>query len=89
MSCSSFYLPWEELEDNKGVIRSRKSKDRQRNGQNKKDKMTNNDPQNITHKTKDRVTRTPLNTVISNQFNVFAHSFNRYVITKWKHKTLF
>ena len=43
--------------------------------------MTNNDPQNITHKTKDRVTRSPLNTVISNQFNVFAHSFNRYVIT--------
>ena len=26
----------------------------------KKDKRTNNDLQNITHKTKDRVTRTPL-----------------------------
>jgi hypothetical protein len=28
----------------------------------KKDKRTNNDLQNITHKTKDRVTRTPLKT---------------------------
>ena len=30
------------------------------NGQMKKDKMTKNDSQNTTHKTKDRVTRTPL-----------------------------
>ena len=51
----------EEFEDTKGVIRSRKSKkDRKHNGQTKMDKMTNNDLQNITHKTKDRVTRTPL-----------------------------
>ena len=42
------------------VIRIRKSKDRQDNGQEKKDKKTNNDLQNITHKTKDGVTRTPL-----------------------------
>jgi hypothetical protein len=28
----------------------------------KKDKMTNNDPQNNTHKTKDLVTRIPLKT---------------------------
>ena len=28
----------------------------------KKDKMTNNEPQNITQETKDRVTRTPLKT---------------------------
>ena len=28
----------------------------------RKGKKTNNDLQNITHKTKDRVTRTPLNT---------------------------
>ena len=43
------------------VIRIRKSKkNRQHNGQKKKDKRTNN-LQNITHKTKDRVTRTPLN----------------------------
>ena len=37
-----------------------KKKDRQHNGQKKKDKRTNNDIQNITHKTKDRVTQTPL-----------------------------
>jgi hypothetical protein len=39
-------------------MRIRKSKDRQHNGQKNKDKWTNNDLQNITHKTKDRVTRT-------------------------------
>jgi hypothetical protein len=33
---------------------------RQHNGQEKKDKRTNNDLQNMTNKTKDRVTRTPL-----------------------------
>jgi len=36
-------------------------KDRQHNGQKKKDKRTNNDLQNNTDKIKDRVTRTPLN----------------------------
>ena len=52
-----------ELEDTKGVIRVRKSKkDGQHNRQKKKDKRTNNDIQNITHKTKDRVTWTPLKT---------------------------
>ena len=41
----------EEIEDIKLVIRIRKSKkDRQHNGQKKKDKRTNNDLQNITHK---------------------------------------
>jgi hypothetical protein len=40
----------------------RKSKYRQHNGHKKKDKRTNNDLQNITHKTKDRVARTPLKT---------------------------
>ena len=39
---------YEKFEDNKGAIRSRKSKnDRQHNGQKKKDKGTNNDLQNI------------------------------------------
>jgi hypothetical protein len=53
----------EEFEDTKGVIRIRKSKkNRQHNGQKKKDKRTNNDLQNIARKTKDQVTRTPLNT---------------------------
>jgi hypothetical protein len=51
-----------EFEDTKWVIRIRKSKDRQHNGQKKKDKRTNNDLQNITYKTKDRVTRTLLKT---------------------------
>jgi hypothetical protein len=53
----------EEFEDTKGVIKNCKSKkDRQHNGRKKTDKRTNNDLQNITHKTKDRVTRTPLKT---------------------------
>ena len=38
----------------------RKSKDIQCNDQKKKDKRTNNDLQNITQKTKDRETRTPV-----------------------------
>ena len=55
----------EEFEDTKGVIRIRKSKDRQYNGQKKKNKRTNNDIQNIAHKTKDRVTRTQLKTGVN------------------------
>ena len=48
----------EEFEDTKGVIIIRKSKkERQQNGK-KKYKRTNNDLQNIAHKTKDRVTPT-------------------------------
>jgi len=35
-------------------------KEKQNNGQKKEDKRTNNDLQNITKKTKDRATRTPL-----------------------------
>ena len=51
----------EEFEDTKVVIRIRiLRKDRQHNDQKKRDTMTNNDLQNITHKTKDRVTQTPL-----------------------------
>jgi len=46
----------EEFEDTKEVIRVRKSKkDRQQNGQKDKQRSTKH-----THKTKDRVTRTPL-----------------------------
>jgi transcription initiation factor TFIID subunit TAF12 len=52
------YIAW--FEDTKGIIRIRKSKDRQHNGQ--QDKRINNDLQNITYKTNDRVTRTPLKT---------------------------
>jgi hypothetical protein len=48
----------EEFEDTKEVIRILISKkDRQHNCQEKKDKGTNNDLENITHKTKYRVTR--------------------------------
>jgi hypothetical protein len=44
-----------QFEDTKEVFRSRKSKKvRQYNGQRKKDKMTNNNLQNTTQKTKDR-----------------------------------
>ena len=50
----------EVLEDTKGLTRSSKSKDRQHNGQKNKDKRTNNDLWNITQKTKDRATQTPL-----------------------------
>ena len=46
------------FEDTKGVIRIRKSsKNRQHNGQKKKDKQRST---RQTHKTKDRVTRAPL-----------------------------
>jgi hypothetical protein len=41
-------LVYEDFEDTKGVIRIRKcKKNRHHNGQNKKDKWTNNDLQNI------------------------------------------
>ena len=43
-------------------ISIRKSMDRQRNDQQKKDKRTTHDLQNNTHKTKDQITRTPLKT---------------------------
>ena len=61
----------EKLEDTKGVLRFRKSeKGRQHNGQKKKVKMTNNDLQNITQKTKDRATRTPLKTrILLNEYS--------------------
>ena len=45
-----------EFEDTKGVIRIRKSKVRQHNGQKKKDEKDKH-----THKTKDRATRASLN----------------------------
>ena len=53
---SNFYMQ-EEFEDFKGVIRIHKSKDRQHNDQKKKGKQRST---KHTHKTKDRVTRTPL-----------------------------
>ena len=53
----------EDFEDTKGVIRNRKSKEEQTTQKTTNRKKTNNDLQNITHKTKDRVTRTKLKTV--------------------------
>ena len=54
------FLVRRSFDDTKGAIWIQKSKkERQHNGQKKKDKMTNIDLQNITHKTKDRVIRTP------------------------------
>ena len=49
-----------KIDDTKGVIRIRKSKDRQHNGQKK-----NNTSTKHTHKTKDRVTRTSLETGVN------------------------
>ena len=55
---------FKKLEENKGVVSSRKLKtDRQYNDQKKKDDRTNNDLQNTTKKTYDPVTRTSLKTV--------------------------
>ena len=45
-------IKYDKLEDTKGVNRSRKSKDRQYNGQKKMDQRTNNDVQSTTQKTK-------------------------------------
>ena len=51
----------EKISDTKGVIRIYKSKkNRQHNGQMKKDKRTNNELQHISQKIKARATRTPL-----------------------------
>ena len=52
--------PSKEFEDTKGVLRIRKSKDRQHNDQLKKDNRTNNYLTNSTQKTTDRELRTPL-----------------------------
>ena len=49
----------------KRAIRSRNSKDREHNDQKKKNRGTNNDLHTITQKTKDRITRTPLNSPCS------------------------
>jgi len=54
MLTPAFYIE-EEFEDTKGVLRIRQSKDRQHNGQMKKNKRTKNDLQHNTHTTNDRV----------------------------------
>ena len=51
-----------KFEDTTGVIRICKSKKDRQYGQNEKDKRINNDLQNTTEKTKDRVMQTSLKT---------------------------
>ena len=51
-----------KFENTKGVIRSRKLKDKEHNCQKKKGKSKNSDEQSITQKTEDRAIRTPLKT---------------------------
>ena len=54
---------YEEFKDTKRIIRIHKSKkNRQYNSKEKKRPKKNNDLQNTTQKTKDRVRQTPLNT---------------------------
>jgi hypothetical protein len=56
----------EELEDIKGVIRIRNSKkNRQHNGQKDKGQRDKQRSTKHIHKTKDRVTRTPLKTAVN------------------------
>jgi hypothetical protein len=63
ISCNKSGGKWEDFEDTKVVIRIRTSKKNgQQNGQKKKDKQRS---AKHTHKTKDRITRTPLKTVNS------------------------
>ena len=66
----------EKFEDTKGEIRTRKLKDIH-NGQKKKDRRTNNDLQNITQKTKDRVTQTTL--IIGSELRCFGRDNSSYI----------
>ena len=59
------YIQKEEFGDTKGVIRIRKSKDRQQNYKMKRDKRAKNYLQNIIQKTNDRATRTILQTRVN------------------------
>ena len=68
-----------KFEYTKGVIKSRKSKDRQYNGQQKKDKETNTDLQNITQKNKDGTTITPVKTGSELITELISHSFDLYM----------
>ena len=52
----SIFRMQEEFEDTKGVIKSKKTNQWPK----EKDKRTNNDLQNITHKTEDQVARVPV-----------------------------
>ena len=87
MPTIKYNLVKEEFEVSKRVIRIRKSKkNRQHNGQKKRYKITNDylqhngqkDKQRSaihTHKTKDRVTRTPLNTGAELRYSGMVDSY--------------
>jgi len=70
----------EKFEDTKGVIIiiCISKKNRQHNGQKKKYKRTNNDTK-YTHKTKDRVTRTPLKTGGELRFSILFE-MNKFIL---------
>ena len=71
----------------KGAIRRRKSKkDTHYNGQKKKDERSNNDIQNITHKTKDRATRTTLKPWVTSVVNALRS--NQIVSSNTSHSIL-
>ena len=73
----------EEFEDTKGAIRIRKSKqNRQHNGQKKKDKGTNNDLKKHTHKTKNRVKRTPLSSVLNDRHTYYLLNDENTFVTE-------
>jgi hypothetical protein len=57
-----YFAMQDEFEDNKRVIRIRNSKNRQHNGQKEKGQKDKQRSTKHIHKTKDRVTRTPLKT---------------------------
>jgi hypothetical protein len=86
---SSMAREQEEFEDTIWVIRIRKSKYKQHNGQKKKNKRTNKNLQNTTKKTKDTVKRAPLKTgtrrvtlvtnpVVSHDKNRDTSCYSRY-----------
>ena len=70
---------YKEFEDTKGVIKSRKSKDRQHNV-----KRANNDLQNTTQKTKDWATRNPLKTLCKVMAITDMNLLDRQVIKVFK-----
>jgi hypothetical protein len=64
----SFSLVTIMFEDSKGLIRIRKSKDRQHYDQTKRNKRTNNDLQKTTQKSKYRATRIQLLIVVNSEW---------------------
>ena len=81
-----FGVFWKKsLKISKGVIRICKSTDRQHNGQMKKDKITNNDLQNTTQKTRDRAKRIPQKTrdelMCSRRINSFCSTSDTCHVT--------